>query len=214
MTGWQYDWITGWLDDRMTGWPDYWMTGWADARKLRRLLTVWYICLCKSYNCSIHLPLHSFNMRSIETILFSKIVLELSLFLTLGHGKKSDASNPHHCCSGPIILGATGAAAAKWAQYLGQYKPTKQKHKGAPVFQNQNGKYLYHHKKGQWRTNNVVNDRGVFKSVSRMAAVCISKNSKWYFWNEEWKRGNIKVSCDQDSGRKEHGRCQNHCLNN
>ena len=149
----------------------------------------------------------------IEPILLRRIVLIFSLPLTLGHGNDTDDSLSI-CCSGSITLGATGAAAAKWAQYLGQYKPTKQKHKGAPVFQNQNGKYLYHHKKGQWRTNNVVNDRGVFKSVSRMAAVCISKNSKWYFWNEEWKRGNIKVSCDQDSGRKEHGRCQNHCLNN
>ena len=145
-------------------------------------------------------------MRSIETILFSEIVLELSLFLTLGHGKKSDASNPHDCCSGPISLGATGAAAAKWAQYLGQYKPTQQKHQGAPVYQNQNGKYLYQLKKGQWRINNVVNKRGVFKGVNSRKDSCVSPKSKWYFWDEDWKRGDIKVSCDQDSGIKEHGR--------
>ena len=126
-----------------------------------------------------------------------------SLFLTLGHGKKSD----NDCCSGPISLGATGAAAAKWAQYLGQYKPTKQKHQGAPVYQNQNGKYLYQLKKGQWRINNLINERGVFKGInSRKNDACVSPKSKWYFWDEKWRRGDIKVLCDQGSGRKEHGR--------
>ena len=128
------------------------------------------------------------------------------LILTLGHGKKSDDSMPHDCCSGPISLGATGAAAAKWAQYLGQYKPTQQKHEGSPVYQNQNGKYLYHHTKGQWRTNNVVNKRGVFKGEGSKKAACVSTKSKWYFWDEKWRRGCIKVLCDQGSGRKEHGR--------
>ena len=109
--------------------------------------------------------------------------LVLSLFLTLGHGKKSDDQD--HCCPGSITLGATGAAAAKWAQYLGQYKPTKQKHEGAPVYQNQNSKFLYLHKKGQWRINNVINERGVFKGVSSWKAACVSPNSKWYFWDEE-----------------------------
>ena len=148
-------------------------------------------------------------MRSIGTILFSKIVFELSLFLTLGHGKKSDASISHHCCSGSVTLGATGAAAAKWGQYLGQYKPTQQKHHGAHVYQDQKGKYLYHHTKGQWRTNNVINDRGVFKGVNSRKDSCVSPKSKWYFWDEEWKRGDIKVSCVQDSGGKKHGRLLN-----
>ena len=129
-----------------------------------------------------------------------KIIFVLSLILTLGRGKKSDdASISHPCCPGSITLGATGAAAAKWAQYLGQYKPTKQKHEGAPVYQNQNGKYLYHHTKGQWRTNNVVNKRGVFKGEGSKKAACVSTKSKWYFWDEEWRRGDIKVSCDQDT---------------
>ena len=141
-------------------------------------------------------------MWSIKTILLSRVVLIFSLLLTLGHGNKS----ADHCCSGSITLGATGAAAAKWAQYLGQYKPTKQKHEGAPVYQNQNGKYLYHHTKGQWRTNNVVNERGVFKGVNSRKTMCVSPNSKWYFWDKEWKRGGIKVSCEQESGGQEQGR--------
>ena len=134
-------------------------------------------------------------MRSIQVALLS------SLLLTLGRGKKS-----YECCSGSIALGATGAAAAKWAQYLGQYKPTQQKHQGAPVYQNQNGKYLYQLKKGQWRINNVINERGVFKGVNSRKAACVSPNSKWYFWDAEWRRGDIKVSCEQDSEKKEHGR--------
>ena len=128
-------------------------------------------------------------MRSSEKILFSKIVLIFSLPLTLGHGKDPDDSLSI-CCSGPITLGATGAAAAKWAQYLGQYKPTQQKHEGAPVYQNQNGKYLYHHKQGQWRINNVVNKRGVMKG--RSESECIGSNSTWEYWDEEWKRGDIR----------------------
>ena len=139
-----------------------------------------------------------------------KIIFVLSLILTLGRGKKSDdASISHPCCPGSITLGATGAAAAKWAQYLGQYKPTKQKHEGAPVYQNQNGKYLYQLKKGQWRINNVMNKRGVFKGVNSRKDSCVSPKSKWYFWDEEWKRGDIKVSCVQDSGGKKHGRLLN-----
>ena len=138
-----------------------------------------------------------------------KIIFVLSLILTLGRGKKSDdASISHPCCPGSITLGATGAAAAKGAQYLGQYKPTQQEHQGAPVYQNQNGKYLYHDTKGQWRTNNVINKRGVFKGVNGRKAACVSPNSRWYFWNGRWRRGNIKVSCDQDSGIKEHGRLE------
>ena len=144
----------------------------------------------------------------IETTLLSKIVLIFSLPLTLGHGNGTDDSLSI-CCSGSISLGATGAAAAKWAQYLGQYKPTQQKHQGAPVYQNQNGKYLYQLKKGQWRINNVINDRGVFKGINSRKDLCLSPNSKWYFWNEEWTKGDIKVSCDQDSGGKEHGMCRN-----
>ena len=138
----------------------------------------------------------------------NQVVLLSSLFLTLGRGKKSD-----DCCSGSITLGATGAAAAKWAQYLGQYKPTQQKHQRATVYQNQNGKYLYQHKIGQWRTNNVINDRGVFKGINSRKDLCPSPNSKWYFWNEEWTKGDIKVSCDQDSGGKEHGMCRNLSFN-
>ena len=144
-------------------------------------------------------------MRCVQTILSTAIVLIFSSLLTLGQGKDNDdnlssnISMSHDCCSGPISLGATGAAAAKWAQYLGQYKPTKQKHEGAPVYQNQNGKYLYHHTKGQWRTNNVINKRGVFKSEGSRKAACVSPKSKWYFWDEEWRRGDIKVSCDQDT---------------
>ena len=151
-------------------------------------------------------------MRCIKTGKSTAIVLIFSSLLTLGQGKDNDdslSSNisiSHDCCSGSISLGATGAAAAKWAQYLGQYKPTQQKHKGAPVYQNQNGKYLYHHTKGQWRTNNVVNERGVFKGVNSRKTMCVSPNSKWYFWDKEWKRGGIKVSCDQESGGQEQGR--------
>ena len=145
-------------------------------------------------------------MQSLKTM-FCRIYLLLFLFLTLGRGKKTDDSLSI-CCSGPITLGATGAAAAKWAQYLGQYKPTQQKHQGAPVYQNQNGKYLYHDTKGQWRTNNVINKRGVFKGVNGRKAACVSPNSRWYFWNGRWRRGNIKVSCDQDSGIKEDGRSE------
>ena len=137
-------------------------------------------------------------MRCIKTIQSTAIVLIFSLLLTLGHGNDTDESLSI-CCSGSITLGATGAAAAKWAQYLGQYKPTQQKHEGAPVYQNQNGKYLYHHTKGQWRTNNIINKRGVFKSEGSRKAACVSPKSKWYFWDEKWRRGDIKVSCDQDS---------------
>ena len=141
-------------------------------------------------------------MRCIKTI--QLIVLIFSLPLTLGHGNDTDDSLSI-CCPGSITLGATGAAAAKWAQYLGQYKPTQQKHQGAPVYQNQKGKYLYHKRKGQWRINNVINERGVFKSVNSRKVACVSPNSKWYFWDEEWRRGNIMVSCEQDSGRNERG---------
>ena len=154
-------------------------------------------------------------MRCIKTGKSTAIVLIFSSLLTLGQGKVSDdslSSNisiSHDCCSGPISLGATGAAAAKWAQYLGQYKPTQQKHQGAPVYQNQNGKFLYQLKKGQWRINNVINERGVFKAVNSRKAACVSPKSKWYFWDEEWKRGDIKVSCVQDSGGKKHGRLLN-----
>ena len=139
-------------------------------------------------------------MWFIRTILLSRVVLIFSLLQTVGRGKKRHDSISHDCCSGSVTLGATGAAAAKWAQYLGQYKPTQQKHEGAPVYQNQNGKYLYHHKKGQWRTNNVVNKRGVFKGEGSKKAVCVSPKSKWYFWDEEWRRGDIKVSCNKNSG--------------
>ena len=140
-----------------------------------------------------------------------QVILIFSLLLTLGHGKRS----ADHCCSGSITLGATGAAAAKWAQYLGQYKPTKQMNQGAPVYQNQNGKYLYHHTKGQWRTNNIINKRGVFKSEGSRKAVCVSPKSKWYFWDEEWRKGDIKVSCDQDSGIEieAHGRWRKYSFN-
>ena len=89
-------------------------------------------------------------METLKTI--CRIFSVLSLFLTLGHGKQS--GDHDHCCSGSVTLGATGAAAAKWAQYLGQYKPTKQKNEGAPVYQNQKVKYLYHLKKGQWTAIN------------------------------------------------------------
>ena len=154
-------------------------------------------------------------MRCVQTFQSTAIVLIFSSLLTLGQGKDNDdnlssnISMSHDCCSGPISLGATGAAAAKWAQYLGQYKPTKQKHEGAPVFQNQNGKYLYHHKKGQWRINNVINERGVFKGVHSRESLCLSPNLTWYFWdNEEWQSGNIMVSCDEDSGINEYGRLQ------
>ena len=152
-------------------------------------------------------------MRSIIRILLSSIALVLLLFLTLTSGEKNDASISHDCCSGSITLGATGTAAAKWAQYLGQYKPTQQKHQGAPVYQNQNGKFLYQLKKGQWRINNVINERGVFKGVNSRKDSCVSPKSKWYFWDEEWKKGDIKVSCDQDSGGKEHGMCRNLSFN-
>ena len=148
-------------------------------------------------------------MRSLLRILLSSIAQVLLLFLTLTSGENNDASISHDCCSGSIALGDTGAAAAKWAQYLGQYKPTQQKHEGAPVYQNQNGKYLYQLKKGQWRINNVVNKRGVFKGVNSRKDSCVSPKSKWYFWDEEWKRGDIKVSCDQDSGGMEYGRLLN-----
>ena len=150
-------------------------------------------------------------MRSIIRILLSSIALVLLLFLTLTSGEKNDTSISHDCCSGSIALGDTGAAAAKWAQYLGQYKPTKQKHQGAPVYQNQNGKFLYHYRRVQWRINNVMNERGVFKGVNnRKNDACVSPKSKWYFWDEEWKRGDIKVSCVQDSAGKElvHGKLE------
>ena len=148
-------------------------------------------------------------MWFIRTILLSRVVLIFSLLQTVGRGKKRHDSISHDCCSGSVTLGATVAAAAKWAQYLGQYKPTQQKHQGAPVYQNQNGKYLYQLKKGQWRINNVVNKRGVFKGVNSRKDSCVSPKSKWYFWDEEWKRGDIKVSCDQDSGGMEYGRLLN-----
>ena len=148
----------------------------------------------------------------IETTMLIKIVLIFSLPLTLEHGNDTDDSLSI-CCSGSITLGATGAAAAKWAQYLGQYKPTQQKHQGALVYQNQKGKYLYHYTKGQWRTNNVINDRGVFKGINSRKDICLSPNSKWYFWNEEWTKGDIKVSCEQDSEGKEHGMCRNLSFN-
>ena len=96
-----------------------------------------------------------------------------------------------------------------WPQYIGQYKATEEEHEGAPVFHNGNGKYLYHHKKGQWRINNVINERGVFKGVHSRESLCLSPNLTWYFWdNEEWQSGNIMVSCDEDSGINEYGRLQ------
>ena len=71
-------------------------------------------------------------------------------------------------------------------------------HEEAPVYKNENGKYLYRHKKGQWRINNVINKRGVIKgrlsdlthgpcvTVERMtlnqAILSIfGKNEKWVF---------------------------------
>ena len=144
-------------------------------------------------------------MQTLKIMFCCRIYFLFSLFLTLGRGIKTDDSLST-CCSGSITLGATGAAATKWAQYLGLYKPTKLKHEGAPIYQNQNGNYLYHHKKSQWRINNVINERGVFKGVNSRKAACVYPNSKWYFWDEEWRRGDIKVSCEQYSGRKEHGR--------
>ena len=77
---------------------------------------------------------------------------------------------------------------------------------GAEVFRNKDGKYLYHHEQGQWRTNNVINDRGVLKGVNRGKGECVSPDSKWYYWDKKWRRGKIEVSCDQDSGTHEQGR--------
>ena len=95
-----------------------------------------------------------------------------------------------------------------WPRYLGQYKSTEEEHEGAPVFHNGNGMYLYHHKKGQWRINNVINERGVFKGVQGRESLCLTPNLTWYYWDNEWQRGNIMVSCDEDSGMNEYGRLQ------
>ena len=35
---------------------------------------------------------------------------------------------------------------------------------------------------------------------------CVQGNFTWKFWDKEWKKGDIKVSCDQDLGIKEQGR--------
>ena len=140
----------------------------------------------------------------------------LSSFLWLGQARKvaphyqntshSHSSSPLHCCPGPLTLSGSGAAADKWSKYLGQYKPTGEQHEGAEVFRNKNGNYLYHHKRGQWRTNNVINDRGVLKGVNRGKGECVSPDSKWYYWDKKWRRGKIEVSCDHDSGAIEQGR--------
>ena len=133
-------------------------------------------------------------------------MLLLYFNLGLGDDDNLDGNITEHCCPASITLTANGAPAKKWSKYLGHYKATSETHEGTMVFQNQNGNYLYHHKKGQWRVNNIVNKRGVFKGVSSGGAECISPNSTWYFWDEEWRKGKIEIFCDQDSGTMEHGR--------
>ena len=138
------------------------------------------------------------------------LVSVLSLLLSLGHAR-SESTAPR-CCPGPLTLSGSGAAAEKWSKYLGQYKPTGEQHEGAEVFRNKDGNYLYHHKQGQWRTNNVINDRGVLKGVNRGKGECVSPDSKWYYWDKKWRRGKIEVSCDQDSGTIEQGKLQSFLL--
>ena len=134
------------------------------------------------------------------------LALVLSLLLWLGLAR-SESTAPR-CCPGPLTLSGSGAAAEKWSKYLGQYKPTGEQHEGAEVFRNKDGNYLYHHKRGQWRTNNVINDRGVLKGVNRGKGECVSPDSKWFYWDKKWRRGKIEVSCDQDSGTIEQGKLQ------
>ena len=135
---------------------------------------------------------------------FPGLVSVLSLLLWLGLAR-SESTAPR-CCPGPLTLSGSGAAAEKWPKYLGQYKPTGEQHEGAEVFRNKDGNYLYHHKRGQWRTNNVINDRGVLKGVNRGKGECVSPDSTWFYWDKKWRRGKIEVSCDQVSGTKEQGR--------
>ena len=77
---------------------------------------------------------------------------------------------------------------------------------------NKEGNYLYQHEQGQWRTNNVINNRGVLKGVNRGKDECVSSDSKWYYWDKKWRRGKIEVSCDQDSGTIEQGKLQSFLL--
>ena len=52
----------------------------------------------------------------------------------------------------------------------------------------------------------MINNRGVLKGVNSGKGECVSPDSKWYYWDNKWRRGKIEVSCDHDSGAIEQGR--------
>ena len=95
-------------------------------------------------------------------------------------------------------------AAGRWFRdSVGTYEATGEKHEGAPVYKNSNGKYVYRHSDGIWHNNSVVGGHsptdGGWRSVDT-SAKCPATVSQWEYHNYyagHYISGDITVKCGQ-----------------
>ena len=99
------------------------------------------------------------------------------------------------CCKS-VLLSATGAADVLWPKYLGTFEATGEEYEGKTVYKNNDGRYLYRHSDGTWRTGYGIGASGIIKSVVETAECPVSIN-QWQYsdvgWHC-WHHGRVLVS--------------------
>ena len=79
------------------------------------------------------------------------------------------------CCKS-VLLSATGAADVLWPKYLGTFEATGEEYEGKTVYKNNDGRYLYRHSDGTWRTGYGIGASGIIKSVVETAECPVSQS--------------------------------------
>ena len=81
-----------------------------------------------------------------------------------------------------------------WPKYLGTFEATGEEYEGKPVYKNNDGRYLYRHSDGTWRTGYGIGASGIIKSVVDTAECPVSIN-QWQYSDVGWHSADITVEC-------------------
>ena len=112
-------------------------------------------------------------------------------FILLVNSLESSLFSPGCCKS--VTLSATGAANA-WPAHLGSYVATGEEYEGKPVYKNNDGRYLYRHSDGTWRTGYGIGASGIIKSAVDTAE-CPESINQWQYADVGWHSADITVEC-------------------
>ena len=81
-----------------------------------------------------------------------------------------------------------------WPKYLGTFEATGEEYEGKPVYKNNDGRYLYRHSDGTWRTGYGIGASGIIKSAVDTAKCPVSIN-QWQYADVGWHSADITVEC-------------------